>query len=71
VKDPVTEGRWLRVLEVTGIDAVRGRPLETSDGFASITRDRGTERIPRGALSKHGCATKNPSIGRIAEVNGS
>jgi hypothetical protein len=66
----VTEGRWLRALEVTGIDAVRARLLETSDGFVGIIRDRGTEHIPRGFM-RDGCATRNPSIGRIAEVTGS
>jgi hypothetical protein len=46
----VTKGRWLRALEVTGIDAARARLFETSDGFVSITRDRGTEHIPRGFI---------------------
>jgi hypothetical protein len=46
--DPVTEGRWLRALEVTGIDAVRARLLENPEGLVRITRDRGTEHIPRG-----------------------
>jgi hypothetical protein len=44
--DPVTEGRWLRALEVTGFDGVRACLLKTSEGL--ITRDRGTEHIPRG-----------------------